>query len=458
MRATLIGHACWLIETQGGNILTDPVLMEPFEEGTVTSCPARSVDIDDLPPLAAIIISHRHLDHYHLPSLARLDRSVPLLCPEDDLLLHGIRRLGFTDIRPLRGFETTRIGALRIFGIPSVSETFQELGCVLADPSGVLLNQVDTPLTGATIRRIRDEFGLIDVHLAMHASQNFTFFEGRTQNLGEIHATNLSAALAVGARVIVPGAAGFRFVDALGWLNPHLFPISRQRFARDLVRLDPSATVTSVNPGDCLQIESGTVRCLRQSASFVRMTAEDTALLDHDPTQPVPALHDDNEAGYPADFLVRFAEGFVGQVLPALIGQGASSGDEVVSEYLSRGIVYRLEVVFPDGNIRGWTFRFDVRPVRVEEAAGQPDVRKRIAASALADVCGGRRGCFWMRTRSRRASTLLSLERVGDALAVEAVEVRDLLSHLIILSKVAQKGEEQGLLEYYGLTVPPELL
>ena len=31
------------------------------------------------------------------------------------------------------------------------------------------------------------------------------------------------------------------------------------------------------------------------------------------------------------------------------------------------------------------------------------------------------------------------------------------LSHLIILSKVAQKGEQVGLLEYYGLTVPPEL-
>ncbi|MFT5686780.1 MAG: UDP-MurNAc hydroxylase [Myxococcota bacterium] len=458
MRATLIGHACWLIETEGGAVLTDPVLMDPFEEGTVTSCPARSVDIDGLPPLAAIIISHRHLDHYHLPSLARLDRSVPLLCPEDPFLLHGIRKLGFTDIRPLRAFEITRIGGLRILGIPSVSETFLELGCVLADRSGVLLNQVDTPLTGTTIRRIREEFGIIDVHLAMHASQNFTFFEGRTQDLGEIHATNLSAALAVGARVVVPGAAGFRFVDSLDWLNPHLFPISRERFARDLRRLAPDVEVTAVNPGDCLEVESGSVRCLRQVAPFARMLEEDTARLAHDPTQPVPALHDDNEAGYPADFLARFAEGYVGQVLPALIEQGVASRDAVVEEYRARGVVYRLEVVFPDGSERGWTFRFDVQPVLVEEAAGQPDVRKRIAASALADVCGGRRGCFWMRTRSRRASTLLSLERIGDALAVDTVEIRDLLSHLIILSKVAQKGEEQGLLEYYGLTVPPGLM
>ena len=458
MRATLIGHACWLIETDGGVLLTDPVLMDPFEEGTVTSCPARTVDLEALPALDAILISHRHLDHYHLPSLALLDRSVPVLAPDDALLLHGIRSLGFHDIRPLRGFEIQRLGALRILPIPSVSETFQEFGTVLADASGVLLNQVDTPMSGRTIRRIRDEFGVIDVHLAMHASQNFTFFEGRTQDLGEIHATNLSAAIAVGAQVVVPGAAGFRFVDELGWLNAHLFPISRERFTRDLCRLQPQARVVSVNPGDCLEIQSGSVRHQQQVSAVAKMIEDDTWRLRHDPTQPVPGLHDDNEAGYPLDFLQRFAAGFIGQVLPALIQQGAASGDEVVGEYLSRGVVYRLEVVFPDGSERGWTLRFDQRPIAIEEAAGQPDVRKRIAASALADVCGGRRGCFWMRTRSRRASSLFALERVGGALAVDEIEIRDLLAHLIILSKVAQKGEEAALLEYYGLTVPAGLV
>ena len=39
MRTTLVGHACWLFETMAGCFLTDPVLFDPFEEGTVTSCP-----------------------------------------------------------------------------------------------------------------------------------------------------------------------------------------------------------------------------------------------------------------------------------------------------------------------------------------------------------------------------------------------------------------------------------
>ena len=66
MRATLVGHACWLFETTAGCFLTDPVLFDPFEEGTVTSCPRRTVRVEQIPALQGIIVSHRHLDHFDL--------------------------------------------------------------------------------------------------------------------------------------------------------------------------------------------------------------------------------------------------------------------------------------------------------------------------------------------------------------------------------------------------------
>ena len=34
MKLVSFGHACWLIETCAGRILTDPVLADPFEGGT----------------------------------------------------------------------------------------------------------------------------------------------------------------------------------------------------------------------------------------------------------------------------------------------------------------------------------------------------------------------------------------------------------------------------------------
>lgn len=457
MRATLVGHACWLIETEQVRILTDPVLMDPFEEGTVTSCPSRSVDLSALPVLDALYISHRHLDHYHFPTLAALPSSLPVFCPDDPLLQASLLSIGFSDLRPLGPFSRHTLGDLSLLAVPGVSESFMEYGVVFQSVDGLILNQVDTPLTGATIDRLRQLLGRpIDVHIAMYACQDFTFFEGKRRDLAEVHATNLSAAARVGAGVVVPGAAGFRFVDELGWLNSHLFPISAERFMSDLRRLGTGQTPLSLNPGDQLEVTEDTVRVNRQGADFVQMIAADTRLIAHDPTAPVPALSDDNENGYPLEFLQRFVHGFVHQIMPAFISR-AGPDDAVIALYQQHQVPYRLEVCFPDGTTLARVFRFDVSPPRVEaDGCAEPLVRKQVAASALADVCGGRRGCFWMRTRARRSSAVFAMAPAQGGLMVEEVELRDLLTHLILLSKLAQKGEEAALMEYYGLIPEPD--
>src|SRR5262249_28576456 len=177
MRATLLGHACWLFETTAGCFLTDPVLFDPFEEGTVTSCPRRAVYVDRLPALQGIIVSHRHLDHFDLPSLAVLDRRVPVWCPDDPFLLYGLQRLGFCDVRRLAPFVAHQIGALWLLPTPSLNREVLEYGLVLQDETGAIFNQVDTFLAADTIQRLRREVGQLDVHLAMYASQNFHLFE-----------------------------------------------------------------------------------------------------------------------------------------------------------------------------------------------------------------------------------------------------------------------------------------
>ena len=39
VRITLLGHAALLVEVDGATCLMDPVFFDPFEEGTVVSCP-----------------------------------------------------------------------------------------------------------------------------------------------------------------------------------------------------------------------------------------------------------------------------------------------------------------------------------------------------------------------------------------------------------------------------------
>ena len=75
---TWMGHSTVLVELDGGRILTDPTLRNrmahlrrigPFDDAAAL----RGVD--------AVLISHLHRDHFDLPSLKRLGRSVPIIVP-----------------------------------------------------------------------------------------------------------------------------------------------------------------------------------------------------------------------------------------------------------------------------------------------------------------------------------------------------------------------------------------
>jgi L-ascorbate metabolism protein UlaG (beta-lactamase superfamily) len=74
MVVTWIGHATVLVQTNGLNILTDPVWSErtgPFGRGP-KRVTAPGVRFEDLPPIDLVLLSHNHYDHLDLPTLKRL--------------------------------------------------------------------------------------------------------------------------------------------------------------------------------------------------------------------------------------------------------------------------------------------------------------------------------------------------------------------------------------------------
>ncbi len=434
MRATLIGHACWLVETTAGCFLTDPVLFDPFEEGTVTSCPRREVRVDQLPALQGIVVSHRHLDHFDLPSLARLDRRVPVFCPHDPFLLYGLQRLGFQEVHRLEPFVPQQLGGLRLLPTPSLNREVLECGLVFQDATGTIFNQVDTFLAADTIHRLRLEVGQLDVHLALYASQNFHFFESKRENTAAIHGINLHTACLLAAGCVVPAAAGFRFVDDLAWLNRHVFPISRGKFLYDLRQLTPALHAEEINPGDTLVVEPGHVEVQRQVADFVTMLEDDTHLIAYDAAAPIPALEDRNPAGYGLQGLREFTQGVVEVGLPQYLAQGIATREQVVMQYMRYGVVYQVDVVFPDGAHRCWTYHFDRQRQTMQRGPDNavPDVRKRITASALVDFCLGRRSYFAVRTQSRRSAQVYDVVQTEHGVVAQDVDLPDLLTHYII--------------------------
>lgn len=74
MLVTWVGHATLLIQTQGLNILTDPVWSDragPLGFGPRRAAPP-GVRFDDLPPIDLVLVSHNHYDHLDLATLRRV--------------------------------------------------------------------------------------------------------------------------------------------------------------------------------------------------------------------------------------------------------------------------------------------------------------------------------------------------------------------------------------------------
>jgi L-ascorbate metabolism protein UlaG (beta-lactamase superfamily) len=98
MRVTWIGHATVLIQTQGMNILTDPVWSErtsPVSFIGPKRVRAPGVRMEDLPKIDLMVVSHNHYDHMDMATLRRIqqrDGSRVVVSLGNDTLLrsHGI--------------------------------------------------------------------------------------------------------------------------------------------------------------------------------------------------------------------------------------------------------------------------------------------------------------------------------------------------------------------------------
>jgi L-ascorbate metabolism protein UlaG (beta-lactamase superfamily) len=105
-----VGHATVLINFYGFRVLTDPVLFDWIgaQVGIATIGRKRLVgpalDPDRLPRIDLVLLSHAHMDHLDLPSLARINPTTQVItAPETSDIISG---LGFKNLSELRWNES----------------------------------------------------------------------------------------------------------------------------------------------------------------------------------------------------------------------------------------------------------------------------------------------------------------------------------------------------------------
>jgi L-ascorbate metabolism protein UlaG (beta-lactamase superfamily) len=119
---TFIGHATFLIQTAGGNILTDP--MYSHRAGPLNLVGPRrvrqpAVAFDDLPAISTVLLSHNHYDHCDLRTLGRLaERFDPLVVTP---LGNGalVRSSGIRKVEELDWWQAATTAALPITLTPA---------------------------------------------------------------------------------------------------------------------------------------------------------------------------------------------------------------------------------------------------------------------------------------------------------------------------------------------------
>ena len=106
LTAAWIGHSTVLVNFFGTWILTDPVFSErcgPRPLGILTIGPRRLVEpalnLNDLPQIDLLLISHAHLDHTDMPSLKKLTNAKHVVVAQNTLDVYT--PLKFQDVREL---------------------------------------------------------------------------------------------------------------------------------------------------------------------------------------------------------------------------------------------------------------------------------------------------------------------------------------------------------------------
>lgn len=287
---TYLGQQGWLIAGARGRILVDPLLTDEYSPGFEARIyPPRAFDLGRFPPIDAVVLSHEHADHLSVPSLALLDRRIPVILPARAAraLRDVIARLGFRVVaaEPGAAFAAGDLAIRLLAGEPArdaeLEPEWTTLQILVSDRAGdgSFFSYVDGWPTDETIALLGRTVGRVGLFCHANNTMDWSCLEGGMAPSWPRDTLDYAAEIieaearwwrggAAPALTVVCGP-GLAFVGADAWMNQILCADS-QRVCEALRALAPERAFGSPLPGDVMAFRRGRAWGRARRAPFVR--------------------------------------------------------------------------------------------------------------------------------------------------------------------------------------------
>jgi hypothetical protein len=164
-RATFVGWQGWMFASMSARLLVDPLLTDTVGRGPLATrqrflfWPLRKLDGGAFPEVDAVFISHEHEDHFNLPTLARVDRRIPVwLSARSSRAARAVLAdLGF-QVTLVHPGDTLRVGDIELTTYSpdhrprETQDEWDTLAYLVEHAEGRFFTNVDVPMTPAMMQ------------------------------------------------------------------------------------------------------------------------------------------------------------------------------------------------------------------------------------------------------------------------------------------------------------------
>ncbi|MEL7207358.1 MAG: MBL fold metallo-hydrolase [Actinomycetota bacterium] len=269
MRFTVIGHACLYVETSGPSILIDPWLFGScYWRGWWHFPTNEEPDPRHLSP-DLIYLTHHHSDHFHYPSMRRIDRSAEVMVPRFgvDVMAGEVQGLGFERVRELGHGEVQELAPGVRVG--SYQYGFDDTLFIVQDGDTVLADLNDCKIRGRALQAAAADFGPVTFMLKTHSwaqSYPLLYDADDPADLELLSPQTYLDDFTGTVRELQPRYA-IPFANMVGFLHPEAWEVNRHMITPDDVAramaeadgVDDTELVT-MGPGDSWSDDEGFVR------------------------------------------------------------------------------------------------------------------------------------------------------------------------------------------------------